>query len=267
MNTGSDGGGALEFAWDGGGDGEVVVLVGALGTTGEVFAGQVGELGRGRRVLRVELPGHGGSAVLRGAGRIEGIGAAVVGVLDRLGLGRVGFAGVSLGGMVGMWLAAHVPGRVSRLAVLCSSAYRPPASAWVERAELVRAEGLAGERERLAGVWFTPAFRAGHPETVRRYLDLLVATPPAGYAACCEAIGGMDLRPALHRIAAPTLVVSGMDDPASPPEHGRAIAAAIPGAQFAALPQAAHLANVEQPVAVARLLANHFEATDTRGTA
>jgi 3-oxoadipate enol-lactonase len=244
---------------------EPVVLLGALGTTVGMWAGQVGELGRGRVVVRVDLLGHGESAVPVGPYSMEILGKSVLGLLDGLGVGRVAFAGVSLGGMVGMWLAAHRPERVARLAVLCSSAYRPPESAWRERAALVRAEGMAGERDRLPGVWFTPAFRAGRPDTVAAYLDGLVATAPEGYAGCCEAIGTMDLRPVLSRITAPTLVVSGMDDPASPPEHGRAIAGTIPGATFIAVPQAAHLANVEQPVPVTRLLANHFQPNTARG--
>jgi 3-oxoadipate enol-lactonase len=237
---------------------EPVVLVGALGTTTAMWVGQVGELGRERVVVRVDLLGHGESAVPIGPYTLELLGNAVLALLDGLGVGRVALAGVWLGGMVGMWLAAHRPARVTRLAVLCSSAYRPPASNWTERAKVIRAEGMAGERDRLPGVWFTPAFRTARPEVVSDYLDGLVATPPEGYASCCEAIGAMDLRPALPSITAPTLVVSGVDDPASPPEHGRAIAGAVMGARFVAVPQAAHLANVEQPVPVTRLLANHF---------
>lgn len=239
---------------------EPVVLVGALGTTTGMWDGQVGELGRGRAVVRVDLLGHGGSAVPVGPYSLAVLGDAVLGVLDSLGVRRVAFAGVSLGGMVGMWLAAHRAERVARLAVLCSSAYRPPAGNWTDRAAVVRRDGMAGERERLPAVWFTPGFRAARPDRVAAYLEELVATPAEGYASCCEAIGAMDLRPDLAGIAAPTLVVSGADDPASPPEHGRAIAGAVPGARFAAVPEAAHLANVEQPAAVNRLLVDHFDA-------
>lgn len=237
---------------------EPVVLVGALGTTTRMWDGQVAELGRERAVVRVDLLGHGGSAVPIGPYSMAVLGDAVVAVLDSLGVERVLFAGVSLGGMVGMWLAAHRPERVARLAVLCSSAYRPPRSNWDERAALIRREGMAGERDRLPAVWFTPAFRAARPDAVAGYLDELGSTAPEGYASCCEAIGAMDLRADLAAITVPTLVVSGMADPASPPEHGRAIAGAVLGARFVAVPQAAHLANVEQPVPVTRLLANHF---------
>ena len=118
---------------------------------------------------------------------------------------------------------------------------------------------MAIERERLLPVWFTDAYRAAHPAAVDRYAAELLATPAEGYAACCEAIGAMDLRPDLPAITAPTLVVTGADDPASPPAHGRAIAAAVPGARYVTVPGAAHLASVEQPAAVGTLLTDHLE--------
>jgi 3-oxoadipate enol-lactonase len=78
------------------------------------------------------------------------------------------------------------------------------------------------------------------------------------YAGCCGAIERMDLRAALPRIAAPTLVISGSGDPATPVEHQRLIAAAIPGARHEVIAPAAHLAAVERPGEFNRLLLEHL---------
>ncbi len=108
--------------------------------------------------------------------------------------------------------------------------------------------------------WFTPAFRAENPEVVEKMARTLRETDPGGYAGCCVAIRDMDLRGRLASVGAPTLVVSGAEDPATPPEHGRLIADAIPGSRFEVVPDAAHIANVEQPEKVTELILTHLEA-------
>jgi 3-oxoadipate enol-lactonase len=235
-------------------DAGVLVLGGSLGTTRAMWQPQLGALARTRRVLRFDHLGHGASPVPAGPYRIEQLGERVLLLLDELGLARVAYAGVSLGGMVGMWLAAHHPARVERLTLICTSAYMPPAEGWRQRAAAVREHGTASIVDAIVARWFTPDFATRHPEVVAPLVDDFRALPDEGYAGCCEAIATMDLRPALHRITAPTLVVAGADDPATPPEHGQAIAAAIPGARFEVLPDAAHLASVEQAEAVTALL-------------
>lgn len=248
----------LGYRWDGPADAPVLVLGPALGTTTAMWEPQLPALAP-YRVLRYDHLGHGRSAVPAGPYRIEQLGREVLALLDGLGLDRAAYCGLSLGAMVGMWLAAHAPDRVTKLVLVSASAYRPPAAMWRERAAAVRAEGVAIERDRLLPVWFTGSFRAARPAAADRYAAELLATPAEGYAACCEAIGAMDLRPDLPAITAPTLVVTGADDPASPPAHGRAIAAAVPGARYVTVPGAAHLASVEQPAAVGTLLTDHLE--------
>jgi pimeloyl-ACP methyl ester carboxylesterase len=143
--------------------------------------------------------------------------------------------------MISMWVAAHAPERVERLVVFCTSAYL--GGAYAERAVAVRERGTEPIADAVIERWFTPGF---DPQTVARFRSALIATPPEGYAGCCEAIAGMDLRGDLATIRAPTLVVAGADDPATPPSQGEAIAAAIPDAEFAVIPDAAHLATVQQ---------------------
>jgi 3-oxoadipate enol-lactonase len=161
--------------------------------------------------------------------------------------------------MVGMWLAAHAPERIDRLALCCTSAHLPPASNWTDRAATVRAHGVGAIAEVVVGRWFTPEFREREPLTVAAFTEALAATPPEGYAGCCEAVAAMDLRDILATIAVPTLVVSGASDPSTPPEHQEAIAAAIPGAVLQTVP-GAHLAPVESPEPVTAALLAHFRA-------
>ncbi|WP_309232279.1 alpha/beta fold hydrolase [Micromonospora tarensis] len=187
------------------------------------------------------------------------LGRAVLRTLDHLDVPWVHYAGLSLGGMVGMWLAAHAPERVRRLALLCTSASLGPAEQWRERAATVRAAGLSAIADPVVARWFTPAFAVARPDVVAGHRAMLTATPATGYAACCEAIAAMDLRPDLGRIGAPTLVVAGADDPATPVSHAREIVRRVPGARLAVVGAAAHLANVEQPERVCRLLRDHFD--------
>lgn len=237
----------------------VVVLSPSLGTTAALWDPQVPALATRFRVVRYDHPGHGSTPPARRRATIDDLGADVVALLDRLGVGQCDFAGVSLGGMVGLWLAAAAPERVRSLAVCCSSAYLPPATLWTDRAATVRARGTGAVAESIVSRWFTPAFQARQPDVVAATVTALEGVDDEGYAACCEVIAAMDLRPSLAAVKAPTLVIAGADDPATPPDaHARVIAEAVPDARLEVLPEAAHLANLEQPESVSRLLLEHF---------
>ncbi|GIF50648.1 3-oxoadipate enol-lactonase [Asanoa ferruginea] len=235
----------------------VIVLGSSLGTTGAMWAPQLAALSADFRVVAFDHRGHGGSPKPPGPYAIEELGNDVLALLDHLGLDRVHYAGLSLGGMVGMWLAAHAPERVDRLALLCTAAHLPPASGWRQRAATVRADGMGAIADAVVARWFTPGFR---PDVVASFTESLVAIDAEGYAGCCEAIAGMDLRPVLGRVAAPTLVVAGADDPAIPPVFSESIVEGVRGAELVVLPDAAHLASVQQADAVSALLHKHFSA-------
>ena len=218
-------------------DGPPLVLASSLGTTHRLWDPNVAALSRRYQVLRYDHPGHGESPV--GPDTIEGVASEALELLDELGLERVTFCGLSLGGMVGIWLGAHAPERLERL-VLASTAPRlPPAEQWVERAATVRREGMAAIVDAVVGRWFTPRF-AGDREHWRA---MLVSTPPEGYARCCEAIAAMDLREDLHDIRVPTTVILCRHDPVIDDENRRLLAEAGRVVEI----DAAHLANVEQP--------------------
>jgi 3-oxoadipate enol-lactonase len=240
-------------------DGPPVVLGGSLGSDLTMWDPQVPALSDRHRVVRYDHRGHGRSPVPPGPYDIADLGGDVVALLDRLGLARASFVGLSLGGMVGIWLAAHHPERVDRLVLLCTSALPGAPESWTERAALVEAEGTAAVAEAVVGRWFTPELARRDPGLVARMRAMVTATPDAGYAACCRAIAGLDLRAECGRITAPTLVVAGAQDPAMPPsEHGQVIADHVPAAEYVVLSPAAHLANVEQDREVTRLLLDHL---------
>jgi 3-carboxy-cis,cis-muconate cycloisomerase/3-oxoadipate enol-lactonase len=247
----------LSFELGGAEQAPVLVLANSMGTTMAMWDDQLAPLGRHLRVLRYDHRGHGTSEVPPGPYRLEQLGGDLLGLLDELGLWRVSFCGLSLGGMVGMWLAAHAPERVDRLALCCTSARVDP-GVYLERAAKVRTGGTGSIAQEVVDRWFTPAFQARAPQAVARAVAMLAATPDEGYAGSCEAIAAMDLRADLPAISAPTLVVAGADDPATPPPHAEAIVAAIPAARLEVVADAAHLANIEQPQQVTRLLLDHF---------
>jgi 3-oxoadipate enol-lactonase len=237
----------------------VLVLAGSLGTTLAMWRPLRDALGDRYRLVCLDELGHGGSPVPAGPYTVEQLGREVLALLDSLGLDRAHFCGLSLGGMVGMWLAAQAPARVQRLVLLCTAAYLPPADGWRARAAQVRAAGTGSVAEASLARWFTEPYRTGRPAEVAGYRAMLAGIPDEGYAGCCEAIAAMDLRPVLPGITAATLVVSGLADPSTPPALGEQIAAAVPGARFEVVPAAAHLAAVEQPAAVARLVRGHLD--------
>jgi 3-oxoadipate enol-lactonase len=239
-------------------DAPVVVLSNSLGTDLSMWDPQARRLGQRVRLLRYDLRGHGRSPVPDGPYSLDDLGGDLLALLDRLALDRVSLCGLSIGGMVSMWAAANVPERVERLMVCCSSAYIDPEGTYRERAALVRDGGLEPIVDAALGRWFTEDFIRAQPEVVHRRRVGLLATAPEGYAGCCEALAGMDLRGALGEVRAPTLVVSGRDDPATPPEHGRAIADGIEGARLEVVDHAAHLANLQQPEVVGELIERHL---------
>jgi 3-oxoadipate enol-lactonase len=237
-----------------------LVLSNSLGTTLAVWDSVAGALAERRRLIRYDHRGHGGSPIPPGPYHIRDLAGDVLALLDRLGIERASFCGLSIGGMVGLWLAAHAPDRIDRLIVLCSSPHMPPASAWAERAAAVRDAGSVEViADSVLGGWLTPAYAGTHPEVAARLRSMLISMPADGYAWCCEAIEHMDLRDDLGAIRAPTLVIGGEADPATPPgNHGRIIAEGVSGARLELVP-AAHLACVEQPGAIATLILDHLD--------
>jgi 3-oxoadipate enol-lactonase len=239
-----------------------LVLANSLGATVDMWEPQLPALTERFRVVRFDTRGHGRSAVPHGPYTIGDLGGDVLALLDELGVARAHFCGLSLGGMVGIWLAAHAPERIGRLVLCCTSARPGAPESWAHRAATVRAEGTAAIADLVVSRWLTPEYAHRRPDLVARLRAMLAGTPAEGYASCCGVIETLDLTAALPRITAPTLVLHGADDPAIVPSHGADVAAAVPGARLTLVRDAAHLANVEQVDVVTALIVDHLEGRE-----
>lgn len=245
--------------YDGGGSHAVdpIVLIGSLGSTAEMWDAQVPALREHAEVLRLEHRGHAGSAGLPAPESLDDLVGDLLEVLDAEGIERAHIAGVSLGGMIALAAAIAHPDRVGKVAVMCTSAAFEARQYWLDRAELVLAQGPAAVAADIVSRWFTPGFAAQHPALVRSMTDMIGATGPAGYAGCCRAIAEMDLRPALGSITTDVLAIGATGDRTTPPEQLQTIARLTPGARYVEV-AGAHLVNVENPEPINGLLVRHL---------
>ena len=225
-----------------------LLLLNALGTTSGLWDAQVAPLASRLRVIRCDTRGHGGSDAPAGDYTLDRLGHDALAVLDAAGARRAHVCGVSLGGLLALWLARRAPERVDRIVAANTGARVGTPEMWRQRIGAVRTEGMAALAEPATQRWFTERFRRTAPETVDRFRTMISKCAADGYAGCCAALRDADLRDDLPHITAPTLVVTGTHDPATPPSLGDRIREGIAGARGIAL-DAAHLANVEQPEA------------------
>jgi 3-oxoadipate enol-lactonase len=246
---------ALHHQVEGPADAPALVLLNSLGTDLRMWDAQAAALRGEFRIVRCDARGHGDSPYTAAPWTLADLGADVTRLLDLLGIEEAHVAGVSLGGATAVWLAANAPERVDRLVACFTSAFFGPPDPWLERAATVRAEGVGAVSEAVVGRWFTEAI---DPGTRARMKAMLEATWPDGYAAATEVVGHLDLRGDLPKITAPTLVVAGAEDVATPPATGRALADGILGASFVEIPDVAHLGNVERPDTVTDLIRTHL---------
>lgn len=236
----------VHYALTGAANAPAVLLSNSLGANISLWDPQMRALEREVRVLRYDTRGHGHTSVPPGPYLIEQLARDVVRLLDALRLDRVHFCGLSMGGMIGMWLGVHAKERLHKLA-LCNTAARiGTAETWNARIENVRKGGMKAVAPAVIERWFTTEFRARSPEAVASAQRMLENTPPEGYMACCAAIRDTDLSEAISAIRMPTLVIVGLKDPAVPAVNGRFLADRIPGAQYAEL-ETSHLSNLEAP--------------------
>jgi 3-oxoadipate enol-lactonase len=234
----------IHYALEGPSGAPALVFSNSLGTNYSMWDPQVAVFRKQLRVLRYDTRGHGQSSLTAGPYTIEQLGKDVIALLDALDLDRVHFCGLSMGGMIGMWLGVNAPERLHKLALCNTGAKIGTPEAWNARIEAVKKNGMKSVATAVVDRWFTPAFRQKAPATIANTLKMLEGTNPDGYAACCAAVRDFDFREQLCNIRIPALVISGTHDPATPPADGRFLAQHIPGARYVEL-NAAHLSNLE----------------------
>lgn len=225
----------------------LLVLGNSLGTDLFMWDRQIEALTGRFQVLRFDVRGHGASDTIAGDASMEALGLDVLGLLDLLRVDRFAWCGLSLGAMIGQWLAVHAPQRLTHLVLSNASPFLPSHQSWSERMSLARRSGMAALLDMVMPRFFSPAYRDRDEPFYHTIRGTFAATDAEGYAACCAAVRDSDFRPHLGSIATPTLVISGTLDTATPPSgHGELLVQGIPGARSVLLP-AGHLANVEQP--------------------
>jgi 3-oxoadipate enol-lactonase len=229
----------------------LVVLSHSLATNLSMWDPQAEALAADRRVLRYDTRGHGGTDVVAGPYTLGALAEDAFALLEALGVPRVHFVGLSMGGMIGQLLALQHPEKLRSL-VLCDTTSRIPPEAratWDERIRTAETQGMEPHVEPTIGRWFTAPFLARRPSVVDAVRGMIRATDARGYASCCHAIKALDLTDRLSAIRVPTLVVVGQDDVGTPVAASRAIHERIPGSKLVVIPSASHLSNLEQPEA------------------
>ena len=251
--------GRIHYELTGPSQAPVLALSNSLGTNFSMWDPQISALNQKWRVLRYDTRGHGQSAVTPGPYSMSLLGRDVLELLSTLNIQKFAFCGLSLGGMIGMWVAVHAPERLLKL-VLCSTAAKiGTAETWNARIETVRKGGMKSIATATMERWFSARFRTQRPETVERVKTMVEGANPEGYVACCGALRDCDLRESVSGIRTPTLVVSATHDPATPPSDGRFLSDHIRGARYSEL-DAAHLSNIEQPAKFTADLVNFLSA-------
>jgi 3-oxoadipate enol-lactonase len=238
----------------------VLMLSNSLGTTLHMWDDQVNPFSERFRLVRYDRRGHGQSGIPDGPCTIERLGRDALAIMDGLELETVNWCGLSIGGMVGMWLGANAPQRLDKLILSNTACYMAAPDLWNERIKTARERGMAPLVEATLERWFTKEFREREPETLARMRAMVLSTPPQGYASCCEAIRDMDQRETITRIPVPTLIIAGRHDPATNLEAAEFIRGRIAGASMAVL-EAAHISNVERPDDYARTVLGFLRPT------
>ncbi|MGU3412720.1 3-oxoadipate enol-lactonase [Enterobacteriaceae bacterium C34A] len=233
----------IHYQIDGPDDAPVLVLSNSMGTSLSLWEPQMAALTAHFRVLRYDMHGH-GQTTKRGKVTLAQLGEDVIALLDHLNIDKACFCGISVGGLIGLWLARFAPERFYGLAVANTAAKISDQASWLSRARAVRQEGMDVVAAGTADRWFTPAFRQHNPEVVEQLVHALTHMDPEGYAEGCEALAAADLRAEVSAITAPVLIIAGQSDPVTTVADADYLYNNIAGSQRVTLP-ASHLSNVE----------------------
>ncbi len=248
------GGNQVKYEIEGPDSAPVVLMSHSLAADLSQWDPQVAELARNYRVVRYDILGHGGTDAPAGPYTLDKLAEQAAGLLKALGIDRVHFLGLSLGGMIGQVLALREPQCLASL-LLCDTTSRilpETRPLWDERIKISLQEGMEPLVEPTITRWFTPGFRKTQTGVVEKVRGMIRKTPPAGYAGCCQAIAPLDLTARLHGVRLETLIVVGEEDPGTPVAMSREIQGQIHGSELVIIPEASHLSNLEQPDAFNR---------------
>jgi 3-oxoadipate enol-lactonase len=258
MSFASINGTVLHYRLSGAAQGAPLVLVNSLGTNLHIWDDVVASLSAEFRILCYDMRGHGLSDAPPGPYSIDDHVGDLLGLATHCGFDTFDYCGISIGGMIGIRIAAHHSHRLRRVMLCDTGATIGNAAMWNERITQVEQGGMAAVADAIMARWVAPDFAARHPERYAGWRNMVERCPPAGYAACCASIRDADLTADLARIAAPTMVVVGEHDIPTPPDVARGLADAITGAVLRRISNAGHVPAIEQPDALATLIREHL---------
>jgi 3-oxoadipate enol-lactonase len=239
----------INYKIEGPGDAPFVTLSHSLATALELWDLQLPVLRGKYRILRFDTRGHGSSSAPPGPYTMEMLAADVIGLLDRLAIGRTHFLGISMGGMIGQVLACRYQDRLKKL-VLCDTTGRVPPEMtpiWEERIRTAQTEGMKALSEQTLERWLSGEFRRNQPEITERMRKMIHLTPVSGYVGCSLAISNFDVSRELSKASTPTLIITGEKDETTPVGAAEAIQRQIEGSELVVIPGAMHLSNIEAP--------------------
>ena len=263
-STVSVNGAEIAYRFDGPAGGPVVLMSNSLMSNWDMWDWTVPALSDRYRVLRYDTRVHGRTSTPPGPYTIAMLADDAAGLLDALGIASAHFVGLSMGGMIGQQLAARFPRKVLSLALCDTASEMPPRSLWEERLAIARNQGTAALAESTIKRWFTEPFIARAPGDIEKVRRMILGTGAEGYIACAEGIRDMAQTTMLLKIKAPTLVMTGRQDPACTVDQATVLHRMIDGSRQAILEDAAHLSNIEQPEAFNRLLRGFIDEVDDR---
>jgi 3-oxoadipate enol-lactonase len=237
----------------------VLMLSNSIAADLSMWDPQASEFAKHFRVVRYDRRGHGKSGVPAAPYSMETMGRDVLAVLDSLGIAKISWCGLSMGGMVGQWLGANAPDRIEKLILSNTHYYYADKAPWNDRIKAAQEKGMAAMAAPFMERWFTKDFREANPDVIARMIAVFSATPVEGFVGCCAAGRDMDHRDILGRIKAPTLVIAGRHDQATPLQANEEICAKIPGASITVL-DAAHISNLQQPQAYTKAVMDFLDA-------
>jgi 3-oxoadipate enol-lactonase len=241
---------AAGIAWEARGpqDAPAIVLVHSLGSSRSAWAPQVVALQDRYRLVLVDLRGHGASPSPPGPYAIAELAQDVITATASAGAAQFHLCGISIGGLVALWTAAHRPEVVRSIIAANTAARIGTVERWTARIDAIRAGGMESIYDAVVGLWFSPDFADTHPDWHASARDGFLATDPEGYIGCCRALAAADLRSDVESITVPSLVIGGSLDAATPPAEAEWLGDAIAGSRLALIDGAAHLSNLDRPV-------------------
>lgn len=236
----------VTYKFDGPENAPIVMLSNSLMSNHTMWDPQMAVLTESFRVLRYDTRGHGDTDAPQGPYSIKLLAEDVIALLDALGIDKVHFAGLSMGGMIAQYLGAHFPDRIHSLLLCDTASEMPTLEMWNDRISSAQEGGITALLDGTLKRWFTAPFLKNDKAAVEKIAEMIRTTDTGGYIGCASAVRDMSQTSILSKITAPTVIIVGEDDPACTVEQSKVLEEHIKGSKLVVLKNAAHLSNIEQ---------------------